>query len=1103
MTENEFKYWAFLSYSQQDNCPHRPGEPEAGRLCWGDWWRDELNTFTIPAIFTGQINARGEIIPERIAPIFQDQEEQPEDGSLSERVRQALEQSRCLLVICSPRSAQSLHVNEAVRYFKQLGRGNRILPIIVAGEPNASDDHPPGKSSGDECFVPALRHPLKPDGTLDAARRERGSIFADARQGAAKREWLATDQPTGETELEIARIQLIAGLIGVGFNGLWERELKRRFTEAQIQAQAVRQQILETRTPDAEAQNKVQEALHQARVAQQQIQELRNQAQATQSQISEAQQQVREALYQVAEARNQAQIAESKVHEAQQQARETQQHLEAAREQVRAAQTKILEKQNLPQDDKSLIQEAQNQVQEAQAQARVAQSQAEAARNEARESQNKLLAAQNQVREAQARFQETDQHARQTQTQLAEARKQGQAAESEMLEAQQQARAAQSQAEAARKEAREVQNQFLEAQRHARAAQDQVHEVQRKTLATRRLTKVFALLAVLAALAASMAWWQRKLANQALAKAATTEVRQSDRTAGPLNGEQIRQTLQNMSEAGLAELVARIPTEQIPATLNAAAIILNDPQRSHFQEQLLDEWMKSNLPAAFDWICQLTNVHSRQHALEKIIPALAAGQLTNTLSRLNDLQPVPNGRIYTALFQRWAATDPVQALEQRQQIPGHDADARILSAILTDWADQHPAAAVNWLASQPDAEALPAGTWRNRMIAGLFDSWAAKDLAAATTACEQLPDGPARENASEFVLNQRIAKDPASAAEVVKNLPLGDHRQTAIGALCQQWADTNAPAALEWAHSLPSQAERMAVTNQVIVKWAQNDPQAATQFADQHPELSGAVFGEIASAWFQRDFTATTNWVASLPDGEKKNAAQLALVETWAQNDPKGMAAYALGLPAGEIQTQYLTAAGRALAIRDFPGTVALLQPLSDAALRQTILESAARHCDPLQLNQWAKYIATMPVGDDQQAAIKGLVASWAPADPETALNWLIAFPATNAQPELVSSVIHAWSESEPAMTAKWLARLPPEIPSEGMVSAFLEGAAAKYPEVAAQWTQSVTDETKRQKCQIEVARQWLKTDESAAMKWIESLGLPEAIKQTLKAPSP
>lgn len=1139
MTENEFIYCAFLGYSQQDNCQQRPDAPAVSRLCWGDWLHDELKAFPIPAVFAGQLNARGEMIPERIDPVFQDQEEQPGSASLSENVRRALEQSKCLIVICSPRSAQSRHVNEAVRYFKQLGRGSRILPLVIAGEPHASDGHQPGRSANEECFVPALRHPVKPDGTIDLSRRDQESIFADARRGEDKREILAHDHENGEIELEAAKIQLIAGLLGLGFNGLWGHEIKRRFAEAKLLIREARQQNQEIRNPAPEIQNEVLEAKNQTRAAQQQIQELRNQAQAAQDKILEAQQQAREALSQVAVARNQAQAADSKVLEAQQQAHEARSQLEAARHQVREAQTRFLEIQNLPQDVKSQIEEAQNKAREAQCQieevrnqSAKAQSEAEAARHEAREFQDKFSAAQNQVCEAQGQVQAIEIKARQTQSQLEAAQSQAQAAESKVLEAQQLARESQSQLEEAREHVRAAQDKIQELQNQSHAAQSQVQaaqtkvveawnqaglaqtqvlEIQNKNQAARRLTKIFALLAVLAALAASIAWWQGKVAGQALAKAAASAVGRPDLAVSTLNQEQIKLALQKMNEPAqgeiqlrsLDELATRIPTEEISETMQAAAVILDEPQRSHFQEQLLDNWMKTNLPAAFDWSCQLTNADFRQRALEKIIPAVAADNRTNTLARLNDLKPAPSEQIYMQLFQRWAAQDPVQAIAQRQLIPGHDADARILSAILAVWVDQQPAAALNWLESQPDSETLPAGTWRATMIAGLFDNWAAKDLEAATTACQQLPDSTAKEKAWECVLSRRIVKVPESAAESVKNLPSGDYRQKAIGELCNHWVGTNAPAVLDWAQSLPSEAERVAVTNQVVINWAQNDPQAATQFASQHPELSGAVFGGIANAWFQRDFTATTNWVACLPEGTNKNAALLALVEIWSQRDPKGMAAYALGLPAGDGQTRYLSAACRQLAVRDLPGTVALLQPLSDAALRQNLLEQAARSCDLPHLNPAAKYIGAMPAGDDQQAAIKGLVSSWAPADPETALNWLISFPATNAQPELVQSIIKTWAQPEPSVVAQWLTNLPAGTASEGMVSAFLAGAVVKYPDYAAQWTQSVTDETLRQKYQIQVARQWMKTDSSAATKWIESLGLPEEIKQSLKAPLP
>ncbi|MDR3456616.1 MAG: TIR domain-containing protein [Verrucomicrobiae bacterium] len=1123
MTDDGNKYWAFLSFSHQDNRGQRPDAPDVSSLCWGDWLHNALKNFPVPKDFAGQVNSRGEIIPERIHPIFQDDEEQPGDAGLSEDIRKALEQSICLVVVCSPRSAKSLHVNEAVRYFKQLGRGENILPIVVAGEPYASDGKKSGISPDDECFVPAMRHAVRPDGTIDPARRAGKCIFVDARHGANKREILAKDHRNAEADLEMAKTQLIALLIGVGFNGLWWREQKRHFfdlaetqqqarealrqvEEAQRQLQAAQREVREAQSKALEAQNLPRDIHNQIQEAQNQALAARNQAGEAQKQFQEFQNKFRETQAQLEEARNRALAAESKVLEAQNQAREALQQLEETRHQAREAQSKVLEIQNQPPEvpNPIQIQEAQSQVQEARNRAQTAQSQLEETQKQAQEAQDKFLEAQRQVQELQSQ-------ARSVQSELVEARNQVREVQGQVLEAQKQAREAQNKVQEIQNQTRDVQGRIkesadkaVEAQNQARTAQAQVQEIQKKSQAARRLAKVLALIAVLAALAASIAWWQRKIATQALAKAATTEAGE----AGPLNREQIQQALQKNRGAGPEEsqfrsldaLAARVPAEEISNTLAAAAAILDDPQRSHFQEQLVDFWAKTNAPAAFDWSCQLTNIDSRQYALEKIVPATAADAFTNTLARLNDLKPVPDEQIYTLLFQRWATKDPVQAIEQRQTIPGQDATGQILSTILEVWADQQPEAALKWLEAQPDSEALPAGTWRNLMIAGLFDVWAAKDLAAATSACQQLPDGTAKEKAWEFVLSRRIEADPASAADDVTNLPAGNFRQAAIGELCNRWTATNV---LAWAQSLPAEAERIAAINQVIANCADKDPQSAVQFTNVLADLSGTTLGKIATAWSRRDLNATTNWVASLPDGEKKDAALLALAETWVQRDPQGMVTYALGLPAGDTQTRYLTAACRQLALRDLPGTVELLQPLADAELRQSILEEAARNCDLPHLEQAAKYITAMPADADQKAAIKGLVANWTTFDPEAAVNWLVSFPETNAQPEPVQSVIKAWSQREPAAVAQWLAKTPAGTASDGTVSAFLEGAVEQYPAFAWQWTQSVTDDAKRQKFQLQIARQWMKSDPSAALAWINGLELPDKIKQQLKGALP
>jgi len=189
------RYRAFLSYS------HRDGK-------WGAWLHKSLESYRPPKQIVGTVTPRGPV-PKRLTPIFRDREELASATDLGTLLNEALSQSACQIVICSPSSARSKWVNEEILAFKRLGREDRIFALIVGGEPNASDD--PAHAE-EECFPPALRYKMGPDGNLSTERTE--PIAADARPGK-----------DGRTN---AKLKLIAGVLGVGFDGLRQREQRRR-----------------------------------------------------------------------------------------------------------------------------------------------------------------------------------------------------------------------------------------------------------------------------------------------------------------------------------------------------------------------------------------------------------------------------------------------------------------------------------------------------------------------------------------------------------------------------------------------------------------------------------------------------------------------------------------------------------------------------------------------------------------------------------------------------------------------------------------------------------------------------------------------------------
>lgn len=197
----EFKYWAFLSYSHNDKK-------------WGDWLHKALETYRVPRRLVGKDSSDGKI-PKRLFPIFRDREELRVSADLGTNINEALRQSRYLIVICSPHAAQSRWVGQEIVEFKKLEREDRILALIVAGEPNASD----GKSGfvpEDECFPKPMRYRLAANGELSTDPTE--PLAADVREGKDGK--------------DNAKLKLLAGLLGVNYDDLRQREHERRLRRA-------------------------------------------------------------------------------------------------------------------------------------------------------------------------------------------------------------------------------------------------------------------------------------------------------------------------------------------------------------------------------------------------------------------------------------------------------------------------------------------------------------------------------------------------------------------------------------------------------------------------------------------------------------------------------------------------------------------------------------------------------------------------------------------------------------------------------------------------------------------------------------------------------
>jgi len=176
-SNTKYEYFAFISYKREDEK-------------WAKWLQRKLEYYKLPS----SVRKANPDLPEKIRPIFKDTTDL-EPGVLAQKIQDALNSSKFLIVICSPRSANSVWVSKEVQSFIDSGRADHIIPFIIGGTPNATDPK-------DECFPESLRHLAGEQELLGANINEMGR--------------------------DAAAIKVVARMFDLRFDTLWQRFEKAR-----------------------------------------------------------------------------------------------------------------------------------------------------------------------------------------------------------------------------------------------------------------------------------------------------------------------------------------------------------------------------------------------------------------------------------------------------------------------------------------------------------------------------------------------------------------------------------------------------------------------------------------------------------------------------------------------------------------------------------------------------------------------------------------------------------------------------------------------------------------------------------------------------------
>ncbi len=191
MSQGQYTYYAFVSYRSSDEK-------------WAKWLQEKIEGYRLPTTIQHE---NSDLPKSRLRPCFRYHTDiQPNE--LKTELRNKLEQSKYLLVICSPRSAQSPWVGAEIDTFVELGRRDRIIPVIVEGTPYSGDPKT-------ECYNPSLLKHFPHSDNIHEDREILGVNIHEEGSGSAY------------MKRERAVMQIVSRMLNVSFDRIWQRQKRR------------------------------------------------------------------------------------------------------------------------------------------------------------------------------------------------------------------------------------------------------------------------------------------------------------------------------------------------------------------------------------------------------------------------------------------------------------------------------------------------------------------------------------------------------------------------------------------------------------------------------------------------------------------------------------------------------------------------------------------------------------------------------------------------------------------------------------------------------------------------------------------------------------
>jgi hypothetical protein len=288
--------------------------------------------------------------------------------------------------------------------------------------------------------------------------------------------------------------------------------------------------------------------------------------------------------------------------------------------------------------------------------------------------------------------------------------------------------------------------------------------------------------------------------------------------------------------------------------------------------------------------------------------------------------------------------------------------------------------------------------------------------------------------------------------------------------------------------SLGEALERVRAENNAIAiraierRWAEIDPEGAlrdwTEGKGKPP--GDAFFG----AWAKSNPAGALRWFSSLPEGEVRKEAGVAVLDRIAKADPQRALDFATQIPEGKDQALLVTRALAALGGKDPATALAAAQSLPEGPGRKIGLDSVITQLATTNLAEAQRLAKELPP-NTLSGAGSVIAGTLVRQSPEIALEWAATLPDGTTKASAYAGIAREWASRDLVAAASWLDGLPKGALRDSAVASFAIRTTPRDPEGATVWALTLPQGDQRSAVLSQTFPIWQRINPAAAAEWL------------------